>query len=146
MRRWRWAVAVGALGLIWLATRGVDLPSIAADEEPPARVERVEGSDLKRIILTAKAASRLGIQIADVTEEKVADKTAKMVPYAALIYDPTGATWVYTNPQERVFLRHRVVVDNIAADRVVLSEGPAAGVKIVTVGVAELYGVENGLG
>ena len=68
-----------------------------------------------------------------------------IIPYASLIYDLNGDTWTYTNPKPLVFLRHRVTVDYIDADLAVLLDGPPAGVAVVTIGAAELFGVEFGV-
>jgi hypothetical protein len=39
-----------------------------------------------------------------------------------------------------------VVVETIEGDRVILADGPASGTALVTVGAAELMGVENKYG
>jgi hypothetical protein len=70
----------------------------------------------------------------------------KVVPYSSVIYDLNGETWVYTNPEPLAFVRERITVDYIDGDKAFLSEGPAAGTKIASVGVAELYGTEFGVG
>lgn len=70
----------------------------------------------------------------------------KVIPYGAVIYDLHGETWVYTNPERLVFVRHPIVVEYIEGDQAVLMEGPAVGVEVATVGVAELYGTEFGVG
>lgn len=69
-----------------------------------------------------------------------------IIPYASLIYGLQGDTWTYTNPEPLVFVRHRVKVDYIDGDLVVLLDGPPAGVAVVTIGAAELLGVEQGIG
>jgi hypothetical protein len=73
-------------------------------------------------------------------------QTRKCIPYAALLYDATGNTWVYTNPEPFVFIRRPVSIDAIVGDEVRLRDGPPAGTDVVTVGVAELYGAEVGVG
>jgi multidrug efflux pump subunit AcrA (membrane-fusion protein) len=65
-----------------------------------------------------------------------------VVPYEALIYDPEGKTYVYVVTKPLSFQREEVEVDRIEGDRVLLSAGPAAGTKVVTVGAAEAYGTE----
>jgi hypothetical protein len=62
------------------------------------------------------------------------------------VYDSAGGTWVYTMPQPLTFVRQVVVVETISGDKAYLKEGPDSGTKVVTVGVAELYGTEKGLG
>ncbi len=70
----------------------------------------------------------------------------KLIPHAALLYDAHGDTWVYTNPAPLVFVRQHISVNYIEGDRVVLYAGPPAGTAVVTVGAAELYGAETGVG
>jgi hypothetical protein len=70
----------------------------------------------------------------------------KVVPYASLLYSINGDTWIYTNPEPLVFVRHPVQVDYIDNDWVVLSDGPPAGTSVVAVGVVELYGTEFKIG
>jgi hypothetical protein len=70
----------------------------------------------------------------------------KVIPYGAVIYDLHGETWVYTNPEPLVFVRHAILVDYIEGDVAVLLEGPPAGTEVATVGVAELFGTEFGVG
>lgn len=107
-----------------------------------ARVEHLGGTDLNRVILTAEAAKRLGIQTAPVRDAQVRGKLRKVVPYSAVLYDLHGETWVYTNPEPFTFVRAHVSVDSIDGDLAVLSEGPPSGTAVVTVGVTELYGTE----
>jgi hypothetical protein len=72
--------------------------------------------------------------------------TRLTVPYQAILYDSSGATWVYTNPAALVYERAPVKVDYVDGDTAVLIEGPKAGTPVVTVGVSELYGAEVGVG
>jgi len=71
----------------------------------------------------------------------------KIVPYAAVIYDVKGETWVYTNtnPEPLAFVRQSISIDYIKGDLAFLTEGPSAGTNVVTVGGAELYGAETGV-
>jgi hypothetical protein len=73
-------------------------------------------------------------------------KTAKIVPYSAVIYDVRGDSWLYANPEPLVFVRHKIVIERILGNVVVLSDGPPAGTRIVSVGAAELMGVEQKIG
>ena len=105
-------------------------------------VEKIVGSDLKRITLTAKAAERLDIR----TGKTATDASGAMTtPYAALVYDSKGKTWVYTNPEPLVYVRAPVVVASIKGPNVILKEGPPTGTNVVVTGVAELYGAESGM-
>jgi hypothetical protein len=104
-----------------------------------AHVEKNEETGLAHLTLTEQAATRLGIA----TTPVVADGN---VPYAAVIYDDHGGTWVYTNPEPLNFVRQEITIDHIQGEVAVLSDGPAVGMNVVTVGVAELYGTESGVG
>jgi Cu/Ag efflux pump CusA len=111
-------------------------------EHEPAHVEKVAGSDHPKITLEERAAQRLGIQTTEVR------KAAKqlVVPSSAVFVDTEGDRWVYTNPEPLVFIRHQVRVDREAGGRVYLTSGPPAGTRVVTVGVPELSGIEDGVG
>jgi hypothetical protein len=111
----------------------------AATEEP-ASVEQIKGTELNRITLTSEAAERLDIQ----TEAARSDGKRTVIPYAAVLYDPDGQTWTYTNPQRLVFVREDISVDRIDGDTAILTAGPSAGTAVVTVGADELWGVEYG--
>jgi hypothetical protein len=123
------------------------LPACAATEEEgepeehAATVEEVEGSDVPRVILTEDAVGRLGIQEADV----VRSGRETVIPYAAVFYTASGDTWTYTNPEPLTFVRVPISVDHIDGDRVFLTDGPAVGTAVVTLGSAELFGTETGV-
>jgi len=103
----------------------------------PSTLEEIEGSDLKRVILTQKAAERINLQTVPVS--------GLVVPYSAVIYDTEGNTWIYTNPAPLTFVRASIVIDHIEGDQAFLSQGLESDAPIVTVGVAEIYGAETGV-
>lgn len=70
----------------------------------------------------------------------------KVIPYSALIYDVKGDAWAYTNPEPLTYVRAPVTIDYIDGEWAYLSEGPAEGTAVVTLGAAELYGAETGVG
>jgi len=119
--------------------------SSTATKTEPAKVEKIEGTDFNRVILSEKAAQRLDIQTAAVREEQVGGQR-KMIPYSAVIYDLQGKTWAYTSPEPLTFLRQPVTVLDIEGDTAILADGPPAGTQVATVGVAELYGADTGIG
>ena len=106
----------------------------------PAAVQRVAGTDVYRITLSAEAAKRLGVRTAAVAESG----GHAVIPYDALFYAAAGTTWAYVNTKPLTFEREQVVVDRIDGARVILTRGPAAGTKVATVGVEELHGIEAG--
>ena len=118
-------------------------PEAVADEEAgPAKVEHLQGQEPTRVTLTPEAAKRLDIQTAQVRDMAINGVQRRVMPYAAVLYDTDGVTWIYTNPKPLVFMRHRVVIDYIDGETVVLSDGPPSGTALVTVGAEELYGSE----
>ena len=104
----------------------------------PAKLRPVGKGDLKRVTFTAEGARRIGLRTALVRRSG----GRAVVPYSALLYDGTGAAFVYTSPAARTFLRRNVVVDRIEGERVLLSDGPPTGTAVVTVGAAQVYGAE----
>ena len=103
----------------------------------PSKLEPIEGTDLSKVILTEKAAERIGVEIVSAS--------GATVPYAAVIYDTEGNTWVYTNPEPLTFVRAPIVIDRIEGDTAYLTEALDSNINVVTVGVAEIYGTETGV-
>lgn len=138
-------LAVVATGLQLAATAAMSASEseTGAKKERPSKVESIDGSKVKRVTVTEKAAQRLDIQTGVVAGDGSGQLSA---PYASIVYDISGGTWVYTVPKPLTYVRQSVVVQSIKGDKALLKEGPAPGVAIVTVGVAELYGAEKGIG
>jgi hypothetical protein len=145
--RKRWIAILGLLIAVPQLSACTQTSEETTGGAEPAKVEHVEGSpDVSRLTLTAKAAERLGIQTVEIREQKVAGKQRKVIPYGALLYDSTGETYVYVTSQPLTYIREPVTVDYVGAGSVVLTAGPAAGTRVVSVGAAELYGTETGVG
>lgn len=66
----------------------------------------------------------------------------KVVPYDAVYYDAKGQPWVYVNTAARTYERQRIAVRQVVGQQAVLSDGPAVGTQVVTVGASLLYGTE----
>lgn len=146
-RRDRWMfVALLTAGLALAACSPPTSGGVLGVQAPPVTVESIDGTDLKLVTLIPASAERLGIQTAPVRDELVGGVLRTVMPYAALLYDEGGKTWTYTNREGLAFVRHSVTVDFIEGDRAILLEGPPAGILVVTVGAAELYGAESGVG
>jgi hypothetical protein len=115
------------------------------ENDHPAVVEDIQGTNLSSVTLTDKAIDRIGLQTAEVKEEH-GSPLRLVVPYSSIIYDPTGQVWVYTSSKPQTFIRHKVDVDHIEGDKVFLKSGPPKGTVVATVGTAELYGTEMKIG
>jgi len=98
--------------------------------------------------LEPKAAERIGLETrkVDVLPGPEGEAGRMTVPYGAVLYDAKGTTFVYTNPEPLVFVRHPIVVDVITGDTAVLKTGPPPSSSVVTVGGSELVGIEFGVG
>lgn len=136
-------VALALMAWLFAAPSLCMADSAPAKKGGPSIVELLAGTQLSRVTLTQKAAERLDIKTTKVTADAAGMLT---VPYAAVLYDVKGNTWVYTNPKPLAFVRHMVVIRSITGQGALLTEGPPAGTEIVTVGAAELYGAESGIG
>jgi hypothetical protein len=131
-----WIIVMLLISGILLSACGGQVP-VTGGNEAPSMLEPIEGSELSRVILTEKAAERLGIETVLASGSEV--------PYAAVIYDTEGTTWVYTNPAPLTYVRAPIMIEHIEGDTAFLSEGLASELAVVTVGVAELYGTETGV-
>jgi len=136
-------VVVLILACLLVSACGQAPADTAAEENHNITVEQLEGPDPTRETLTEDAARRLDIQTAAARDAEVNGAKRTVIPYAAIIYDTEGATWVYLNPEPLTFVRHPITVDDIKGDQVFLSDALPSGSAVVTVGVAELYGAES---
>ena len=68
------------------------------------------------------------------------------VPWSAVVQDIQGGSWVYEVTAPQTFVRRRIQAKQVIGDWQVFENGPAVGTRIVTVGVAELFGEEFGFG
>lgn len=84
---------------------------------------------------------RVNVALAVAGEEK-----GLVVPWAAVLFDIHGGTWVYEMIAQHVYARRRVEVRYVAGPSAFLSRGPSAGAKVVTTGAAELFGTEFSTG
>lgn len=118
-------------------------------QEEPAKVEAIEGSEFNRVTLTERAAERLDIQTKMAREEAIDGSVKLVIPYSALIYGLNGETWAYMRDPDvdsLTFVRVPLTVERVEGDLVVLADGPEPGTEVVTVGAAELYGADTGVG
>ena len=138
-------VMIVVLSFALAGCKGGDAQAAQDGESPIATVEPIEGSDVARVTLSEDAAKRLDIQTVPVTIS-TGGKTRTAIPYAAVLYDPAGDTWTYTEPEPLVFVRAPIQVVRIDGDQAFLSEGPDPGTAVVTVGAAELLGTEYEVG
>jgi len=136
-------LAAGALALL-LVVVVINPSSETTATEEESGLATVEND---RVILTEEAAERLGIETGAITDSEVQgppgeSSLRKVVPYSAVLYGVDGDAFVYTNPEPLTFAREPISIEYIKGDTAVLSDGPASGTTVVTVGSAELFGAE----
>jgi hypothetical protein len=152
----RWLAVALLLAAAQISACGKSSPfnNTAAGNGPAAKVETIKGTSTVRIVLSATAARRLGIETARVRREPAtvhgssarhggAVRTA--IPYAAVLYGPDGNTFTFTSPSPLVYVPRLIDVDHISGQVAVLRRGPPVGTDVVTTGSAELLGVEYGV-
>jgi hypothetical protein len=147
-RKCRRLAAAACAGLVLIAAGVVSLSACSeassgydyetASHHEPAKLEPIKGTDVKRVIFGAEGAERVGLQTAPIRQ----NGQETVIPYSAVIYGADGNTYTYTAPEPLTFVRQKVEIDRVDGDSVVLSAGPPAGTKVVTVGAAEVYGTE----
>ena len=124
----RLALALGAAALTGCA----EVESESETGYEPSKLRKTH------VAFTPEGARRIGLR----TEAVERNGRRVSVPYAALLYDPEGKTYVYTSPEELRYVKAEVRVARVAGGRVVLLRGPPAGTRVVTTGAAEVYGTE----
>jgi hypothetical protein len=136
----RWMIVLVVIVGLQLAACAPKAPS--AEKIVPFTLEPIGDTGFNKVILTEAAAERLGVQTTPVREQG----GNLVVPYAAVIYDLHGETWLYTSPAPLTFVRETITVESINGDEAILSVGPASGTEVAIVGVPELYGADTGIG
>jgi Cu/Ag efflux pump CusA len=135
-----WGIASLSL-VVGLGLAGCQSAALSAETDgagAPASVEAAADGGPARLTVTEQAAQRLGLQTA------VVGPDAKL-PYAAIVYDADGAAWTFVEIEPRAYQRQPVAVTGIDGPWVSAGAGPAPGSRVVTVGAAELVGVEAGI-
>lgn len=131
----RWMFITAILTGLWLT--GCAPKEVTTGQTMPSKLEPIAGTDLSKVILTQKAADRIGIE--------TVPASGTSVPYSAVIYDVEGNAWIYTNPEPLVFVRESISIDHIEGETAVLARSLPSELNVVTVGVIELYGTETGV-
>jgi Cu/Ag efflux pump CusA len=112
-----------------------------ADIAAAASVVQDDDGGPATLHLTGDSVQRLGIETAAVSEAA----GGLAVPYAAVVYDPDGGAWAFVEQDTGVYQRTPIAITSVDGDLVRVSEGPEPGTQVVTVGAAELVGVEAGI-
>ena len=141
-RRFHRAAIAAALAIGVALTGCTQDPEVIPKRAGPAKVTPVGDGKIKQVTLNDQAVKRIGLEMIVITQEGA----LRVVPYPAVVYDEKGGTFVYTSPAAYTFVRSPITVSTITGGKAYLTDGPPAGTSIVTVGTAELYGAEQGIG
>ena len=121
-------------------------PGTADEASSAAKVEPIPGTHMKQIVLEPEAVQRLGIRTTAVRPWHERDGgVGVQVPHASVFYAAEGASFIYTNPEPRTYVRQKVVIDDVIRGKAYLAKGPPPGTTVVTEGASELLGVETGV-
>ena len=112
------------------------------DEHKAATVEAIGDTGFSRVTLTEDSAKRIGLRTAKV----LADGTGTTIPFAAVLYDPTGHSWTFVKEKGLTFVRKAITITRVDGDVASLSSGPAIDTEVATIGAVQLYGAEIGVG
>jgi multidrug efflux pump subunit AcrA (membrane-fusion protein) len=124
------------------ALAGCSRQSSGPAATPPAVLEPVPGTALRKVVLSESAFDALQVR----TETAQASPGGLVIPTTAVIYSPDGAAWTYVMLGPRTYMRHAIVVERTTGIKAFLRSGPAAGTPVVTVGAPELLGTEYRVG
>ncbi|HSB67357.1 MAG TPA: hypothetical protein VLD65_12325 [Anaerolineales bacterium] len=140
---YRWVFVILCIFCLPLAACG---QAVSVDSNPPKplTIEHLDSnSEPTREILTMDAVKRLDLQVAPVQSVTVNGKMQTVIPYASILYDTQGSTWVYVNTAPQTYVRHLVIVEDINGDEAILSNDELSqGTQVVTQGAEELFGAE----
>jgi len=101
--------------------------------------------DLLYEIENTDAALKPGQKVAVLIPLKT-EAESLVVPWAAVLHDIHGSSWVYEKIGAQTYARRRVQVRQVHDGLAQLASGPKPGAQIVTDGAAELFGTELGFG
>ncbi|WP_225802229.1 efflux RND transporter permease subunit [Streptomyces sp. NK15101] len=151
--RRRWAAGLSAAGLLLAGGAGL---SACADSNPssasaaehtdnlPAQIEDVAEGKIPRLTLAEDVVERIHLTTEPLRQAPLdgAGPPQTLIPLSAVVYDPEGETFAFTNPEPHVYLRTPVELGQFGEDHAVVKSGIATGTPVVTVGAAELLGIE----
>jgi multidrug efflux pump subunit AcrA (membrane-fusion protein) len=139
------AVEVQPLG----AAAATGVQSAVPVAAPPSANAEAASSDLIFKLDNVEGKFRPGQRVR-VALPLVGSEEGLVIPWSAVVHDIHGGTWVYERSAPRVYRRVRVEVKHLAGGDAealaVLGRGPPPGVLVVSVGAAELFGTEFGIG
>ena len=86
-----------------------------------------------------------GVKHTTVTTPAPKPAAGVIIPYSAIIYDPSGKTYAFIKAAPLTYTEVPITIDHDHGGSAYLTGGPTAGAQVVTVGAEELYGVQTGV-
>ncbi|MEU0404300.1 efflux RND transporter permease subunit [Streptomyces sp. NPDC006197] len=153
LSRRRWAAGLSAAGVLLAGGASLSAcadpqssaaPAAEHSEEPPAEIEEVEEGKIPHLTLAEDTVHRIHLTTEPLRQAPLdgAGPPQTLIPLKAVVYDPEGKTFAFTNPKPFVYLRTPVELGRFGKDDAVVKSGLTAGTPVVTVGAAELLGIE----
>ena len=130
--------AVGAVAIVLAACGG----SHSTQPPPPAQLQRSSGSATDKIVLSPLGAQRIALQT---TLARHPRRRGVSIPASAVIYDASGRTYVFTALGRLTYTEVAVTIVRIDGSAAQVTSGLRAGVRVVSTGAEELYGVQTGV-
>ncbi len=141
MRRTATAAALAAAVATTLTACAGTISDSYEIKDDPGHVEHVDGSDVAHVTLTEEAARRLDVQVSTIEQQG----RHLAAPREAVFVDPHGVWWVYTTDEPLVYVREEIDLVEERDGLALYRSGPRQGTQVVTVGVAELAGIEDAI-
>ncbi|MBO0869798.1 MAG: hypothetical protein J2P15_14660 [Micromonosporaceae bacterium] len=144
---WRLALLVTSLltaGLFAVAAcaEGEDMPS-----GPPLGLEPAPTLPpaTQTVQLTSEQYWQFGVRTQKIAWASPIPGTTnhEVIPATGIVYDPTGASWIYVSVRPLVYLRTPVVIDHIDRGLAYVDDAPPKGVAVVIAGAAGIYALET---
>jgi hypothetical protein len=133
-------VVITVIAVPLLCSCGGAISDAYVIEDDPGHVEAIGDANL--VTVTDQAADRLQIETAPVSRSR----QGLVVPVEAVFVDTAGVWWVYEAHGQNEYMRAEIDLMGFQGGRTLLRSGPPVGTEVVTVGVAELYGIEEEVG
>ena len=112
---------------------------------PPSANPAAATVDLFYAVKNSDAAFRPGQRVGVLIPLRSEDENL-VIPWSAIVHDVSGGSWIYQVLETNRYMRRRVQILRVVDDQAAVTGDIVAGIKVVTTGVAELFGTEFGVG
>jgi hypothetical protein len=141
------AATLAALAVITSGASGCSEAGASNEENPETAVTVEEAGEDQpaRLTVSERAEQRLGLRTEPVRPLTGHPGVTEVISYSAVVYDSDGASWAFSAPSPRTYVRVPIEISSITGKTVQLKSGPPVGTQVVVVGAPELVGAEAGI-